>query len=138
VAGGAGADQRFHVTDSPDPRARDVQALASEDSFRLIVETIPGLVAVMTPAGDVEHVNRQVLEYFGRTLDELKQWVSTDAVHPADLPAVKAAWQHAIETGQPTTSSIASAEPTGSTGGSNHAACRCAMPRVTSSAGTTC
>jgi len=73
----------------------------SEESFRLIVETIPGLIAVMTPAGEVEHVNRQVLEYFGRTLDELKQWGTSDAVHPADLPRVKAAWQHAIETGQP-------------------------------------
>jgi PAS domain-containing protein len=39
----------------------------SEESLRLIVETIPGLIAVMTPAGEVEHVNRQVLEYFGRT-----------------------------------------------------------------------
>jgi PAS domain-containing protein len=46
----------------------------SEESFRLIVETIPGLIAVMTPAGEVEHVNRQVVEYFGRTLDELKRW----------------------------------------------------------------
>jgi PAS domain S-box-containing protein len=73
----------------------------SEDSFRLIVETIPGLIAVMTPAGGVEHVNRQVLEYFGRTLDELKQWGTSDAVHPADLPDVVAAWQHAVETGQP-------------------------------------
>jgi PAS domain S-box-containing protein len=73
----------------------------SEDSFRLIVETIPGLIAVMTPAGEVEHVNRQVLEYFGRTLDELKQWGTSNAVHPADLPRVLAAWQHAVETGQP-------------------------------------
>jgi len=73
----------------------------SEESFRLIVETIPGLIAVMTPAGGVEHVNRQVLEYFGRTLDELRQWGTSDAVHPADLPRVKAAWQHAVETGQP-------------------------------------
>ena len=73
----------------------------SEESFRLIVETIPGLIAVMTPAGEVEHVNRRVLEYFGRTLDELKQWGTTDAVHPADLPRVKAAWQHAVQTGQP-------------------------------------
>jgi len=73
----------------------------SEESFRLIVETIPGLIAVMTPAGEVEHVNRQVLEYFGRTLDELKRWGTSDAVHPADLPRVKAAWQHAVETGQP-------------------------------------
>jgi PAS domain S-box-containing protein len=73
----------------------------SEESFRLIVETIPGLVAVMTPIGEVEHVNRQVLEYFGRTLDQLKQWGTSDAVHPADLPRVTAAWQHAVETGEP-------------------------------------
>src|SRR6516225_10379621 len=46
----------------------------SEESYRLIVETIPGLVAVMTPAGELEHVNGQVLDYFGRTLDELKHW----------------------------------------------------------------
>jgi PAS domain-containing protein len=45
----------------------------------------------MTPEGGVEHVNRQVLEYFGRTLEELKQWGTTDAVHPADLPRVIAA-----------------------------------------------
>jgi len=74
---------------------------ASEDAFRLIVETIPGLIAVMTPGGEVEHVNRQVLEYFGRTIEELKRWGTTDAVHPDDLPRVIAAWQHAVETGEP-------------------------------------
>ena len=74
---------------------------AGEEAFRLIVETIPGLIAVMTPNGGVEHVNRQVLEYFGRTLEELKRWGTTDAVHPDDLPRVVAAWQHAVETGQP-------------------------------------
>jgi PAS domain S-box-containing protein len=92
------------MNQSTDPRTRDLDALAagaSEDSFRLIVETIPGLVAVMTPAGEVEHVNRQVLDYFGRTLEELRQWGTTDAVHPADLPQVMAAWQHAVQTGQP-------------------------------------
>ena len=74
---------------------------AGEEAFRLIVETIPGLIAVMAPNGGVEHVNRQVLEYFGRTLEELKRWGTTDAVHPDDLPRVIAAWQHAVETGQP-------------------------------------
>jgi PAS domain S-box-containing protein len=73
----------------------------TEEPFRLIVETIPGLVAVMTPSGEVEHVNRQVLEYFGRTLEHLKRWGSTDAVHPDDLPRAVAAWQHSVETGQP-------------------------------------
>ncbi|HEY2644899.1 MAG TPA: PAS domain-containing protein, partial [Galbitalea sp.] len=72
-----------------------------EQTFQLIVETIPGLVAVMTPTGEVEHVNGQVLAYFGRTLDELKRWGSTDAVHPDDLPCAIAAWQRAVDTGQP-------------------------------------
>ena len=101
---GLTVERRFHVTESPDPPKRDLEQLslgASEDGFRLIVETIPGLIAVMTPEGGVEHVNRQVLEYFGRTLDELKQWGTSDAVHPADLPRVIAAWQHAVETGLP-------------------------------------
>jgi PAS domain S-box-containing protein len=92
------------VTKSSNPPKRDLERLilgTSEESFRLIVETIPGLIAVMTPEGQVEHVNRQVLEYFGRTLEDLKQWGTTDAVHPADLPEAIAAWQHAVETGLP-------------------------------------
>jgi PAS domain S-box-containing protein len=92
------------VTESANLSKRELEALtreASEESFRLIVETIPGLIAVMRPEGGVEHVNRQVLEYFGRTLEELKQWGTTDAVHPADLPRVIAAWQHAVATGLP-------------------------------------
>jgi formate hydrogenlyase transcriptional activator len=73
----------------------------SEQSFRVIVDTIPGLVAVMTDKGDVEHVNRQVLDYFGRTLEELQQWGTSDAVHPEDLPRVIAAWKLSIGSGAP-------------------------------------
>jgi formate hydrogenlyase transcriptional activator len=73
----------------------------SEERFRLIVETIPGLIAVMTPHGKVEHVNRRVLDYFGRTLEDLMKWGTTDAVHPVDFPRVMAAWQHSVETGLP-------------------------------------
>src|SRR5262245_62072664 len=92
------------MTESPDPPKDDLEALpyeGSRGSFRLIVQTLPALNAVMTPEGEVEHVNRQVIEYFGRTLEELKKWGTTDAVHPADLPQVVAAWRHAVQTGQP-------------------------------------
>src|SRR5258708_15685720 len=48
-------------------RTRAEDALrASEESFRRIVETIPGLVAVMSAEGGAEFVNRRVLDYFGR------------------------------------------------------------------------
>jgi len=73
----------------------------SEDDLRLIVDTIPGLVAIMTAEGEVELVNQQILDYFGRTLEELKQWGTSDAVHPDDLPAVAAAWRRSVETGAP-------------------------------------
>src|SRR4030095_700520 len=91
-------------SDPPQAAARtqpEAASPSSEESFRLIVETIPGLIAVMTASGGVEHVNRQVLEYFGRTLEELRNWGTTDAVHPADLPRVTAAWQQAVQTGEP-------------------------------------
>ncbi len=59
--------------------------------FRQMVDGISALVAVLTPDGAVDFVNRQVLDYFGKTLEELKDWSNTDAVHPDDLPVNKRA-----------------------------------------------
>ena len=69
--------------------------------YRSIADSIPALIAFMTPAGEVESVNRHVLEYFGTTLEELKGWAVGNAVHPDDLPAVIAAWKRAVATGDP-------------------------------------
>jgi PAS domain S-box-containing protein len=80
-------------------RAKEVLR-ASEQSSRLIVDSIPGLVNVLTAEGEVEFGNQQLMDYFGKTLEELKGWASSDAVHPDDLPKVIAAWRHSVETGQ--------------------------------------
>ena len=66
-----------------------------------MVNGISALFAVMTPDGAVEDVNRAALDYFGKTLDELKEWASTDAVHPDDLPGAIAVWSRSVESGQP-------------------------------------
>ena len=44
----------------------------SERTLYLVVDNIPGLVALLTADGDVQFVNRQILEYTGQTLEELK------------------------------------------------------------------
>jgi PAS domain S-box-containing protein len=73
----------------------------SEQSFRLIVDGIDGLVAAMTSTGEIQVVNRQVLDYFGKTVDQLKGWSTSEAVHPDDLPRVISAWRHSVETESP-------------------------------------
>ena len=73
---------------------------ASEFSWREIVDTIPGLVATTSAMGEVEFLNRQTLEYFGKTTEELKDWALISAVHPDDLPRVVETRKESIETGQ--------------------------------------
>jgi PAS domain S-box-containing protein len=68
--------------------------------LQLMVDSIPAQVAVMAPTGEVETLNQPCLEYFGKTLDELKGWASSDPVHPEDLPHVIEVLTHALETGQ--------------------------------------
>src|SRR5262245_57354214 len=73
----------------------------SERKSRLVVDSIPGLVALLTADGEVEFVNRQILEYTGRTLQELKQWSMSDTVHPDDLPRITSVFTQSIASGSP-------------------------------------
>jgi PAS domain S-box-containing protein len=81
-------------------RKRAADALrASELKFRLIVHSIPGLVATMTPKGDLELVNQPVQDYTGLAFEELKDWWVTGLVREDELPRVSAAWKRSVETG---------------------------------------
>jgi formate hydrogenlyase transcriptional activator len=73
----------------------------NEESLRLIVDSIPGQIAVMTAGGEVELVNRQILEYFGKTTEELQNWATNNSFHPDDIRRTSDAWKRALETGQP-------------------------------------
>jgi PAS domain S-box-containing protein len=79
--------------------------IRSEEELKLarsqIVDGIPALVTVMTPTGGVELVNHLVLEYFGKTPEELEGWAAADVVHPDDLSNVIAVWSGAVQTGNP-------------------------------------
>lgn len=66
-----------------------------------IIDSIPAMVAFMTPAGELEQINRQIDEYFGLPFDALKNWSTSGTIHTQDLPAVTAAWTHSISTGEP-------------------------------------
>jgi len=73
----------------------------SEENFRLVVDGIAALVCATTPEGKVEFINQQVIEYFGKTREELKDRWPSEAVHPDDRDAACAGWMEAVESGHP-------------------------------------
>jgi steroid delta-isomerase-like uncharacterized protein len=72
-----------------------------ERESRLVVETIPGFVASLSPAGEVEFVNNGLIEYCGQGLDAMKQWGTNGTVHVDDLPHVAELFTQGITSGEP-------------------------------------
>lgn len=73
----------------------------SEANSRLIIDAVPGLIATLSPSGEVETVNKRLLDYFGQTLDELTQWGTNGTVHVDDLPHVVNVFSQSIRSGTP-------------------------------------
>jgi PAS domain S-box-containing protein len=73
----------------------------SEAKFRSAIDGIAGLVAITAPNGELEAVNRQLIEYFGRSREELMTWETSDAVHPEDLPRILELFKTSIAAGAP-------------------------------------
>ncbi|HEU0253063.1 MAG TPA: PAS domain-containing protein, partial [Pyrinomonadaceae bacterium] len=74
-------------------------AREGEINLDLIVSSIPVPVAVTSPSGEVEALNKPTLDYFGRTFEELKGWKSSDVVHRDDLERTVAAQMEAHRKG---------------------------------------
>ena len=102
-----GSGAFYEVMQSPDSiDEHDGQRQSEEvlrfvdENFRLVIDSIPVPVAVTTPTGEVESLNQPTLEYFGKTLEDLKGWKSSDVVHPDDLERTVASQIEAHETGR--------------------------------------
>jgi len=89
------------VQDITESKVAEEALRASERNARLIVDSIPGLVAVFTSGGELELVNRQILEYYGKTLEDLKRWETSDTVHPQDSPRAVEVFAQSIVSGAP-------------------------------------
>jgi PAS domain S-box-containing protein len=85
-----------------DERKRAEDALRnSERELRLVVDSIPGFVAAFTPGGEVDFANRQVLEYFGKRLEDMRHWGRNDTIHPDDLERVVGTVTRSLASGEP-------------------------------------
>jgi PAS domain S-box-containing protein len=73
----------------------------AEAHFRAILDGIPGLVITAAATGELELFNRPVIEFFGKTPEELRNWVTCGIVYPDDLPRLIEAFTVSITTGCP-------------------------------------
>jgi PAS domain S-box-containing protein len=72
-----------------------------EQELRLMAETIPALVWRAGPEGNVEYVNKRVLEYFGAPLGEIVGGGWAKRIHPEDVASKVSSWLENLETENP-------------------------------------
>ncbi|SFS13710.1 PAS domain S-box-containing protein [Dyella sp. OK004] len=95
------------VTEVPGQHAEHRGATLSGDlqswekSFRIAIDTIPGLAWFGSADGPVEFLNRQWCEYTGIPMDDALGWGWTATIHPDDLPGLEKEWRGAMEHGAP-------------------------------------
>ena len=88
-------------TDIDDRKRSEEKLRESEYEARQIVGSIPAIVAVTSPIGNIEMIGPQALEFFGKTFEELNEWGTNDTIHPGDRPRVIEAFTRALATGLP-------------------------------------
>jgi len=74
---------------------------ASEERYRFLGDSIPQQVWTALPDGALDYVNQRVLEYFGRSFEEMIGWGWSDVVDERDLPVAIERWTTALRTGEP-------------------------------------
>ncbi|HXB53985.1 MAG TPA: PAS domain-containing protein [Vicinamibacteria bacterium] len=87
------------VTDITARKRAEERLRQSEERFRLVLNSIDAQVIATTVEGELEFVNQQVLDYFGKTLEQLKGWRTGDVLHPDDLASAIAISRASIEQG---------------------------------------
>lgn len=73
----------------------------SHEELLTLCEAIPQQVWTAKPDGELDFVNGRILEYFGRTHEEMtgNEWL--EVVHPDDRPQIIEQWTHSVKTGEP-------------------------------------
>ena len=88
-------------TDIEDRRRAEDAARKHEQRFQMVVDGLPAIVTIMSPDGEAVHASRHALDYFGATLEDLKQIELGANVHPDDREAALEAWSQTLASERP-------------------------------------
>ena len=72
------------TTDIDDQKRAEEKLRESEHESRLIVNSIPAQISVVSASGEMERANQSVLDYYGRSLEDFREWATDGTIHPDD------------------------------------------------------
>jgi PAS domain S-box-containing protein len=101
--GGHVAQYLGTVTDITARKLSEEALVLSERRFRTLADAAPALIWYDDAEGDCQFVNRQYLDFFGKSLTEVQGRAWQPLLHPHDSSGYLAAWRHAIAERQPFT-----------------------------------
>jgi PAS domain S-box-containing protein len=87
VVGGVRIGAVVSLTDVTDRKRAEAAIQESERRFRMLAETMPHIVCVLSPDGHAEYVNRSWTEFSGRDLAATRETGWMGSVHPDDFAA---------------------------------------------------
>jgi PAS domain S-box-containing protein len=74
---------------------------ASERELQLLVDSFPGMVAIVGADGQSEYANRRLLDFVGKDLEQLRRVGIDGDIHPDDLGELQDRWRHCLAALQP-------------------------------------
>jgi hypothetical protein len=88
-------------TDIDDLKQTEEALKTSERSLRILVDSIPGMIAGANPKGQHNYANRRLLDYVGVTLADAADRGWINVVHPDERDFVMSEWLRSAKTGEP-------------------------------------
>ena len=82
-------------------QASNAELRQRERQLRLLTEVIPQQIWSGTPDGTIDYCNHRLLEYIGRSLEEIQDGRFMDTIHPDDREDFRQHWLRALEAGAP-------------------------------------
>jgi PAS domain S-box-containing protein len=77
----------------------NIELRESEHHLRQLTEVIPQQIWRGTPDGTIDYCNQRLLDYMGRTLEDVRGESFLQTIHPEDRDDFQQAWRHALMTG---------------------------------------
>ena len=95
-------EQTYELVTANEELRREVdQRKETENRLQNIIDTIPAMVATTKADGSADYVNQRWLDYYGLSLDDLRDWRWRTVIHRDDEPRVMTEWLAALSNGMP-------------------------------------